>query len=98
MKYHCFCLLFKKSFLPGLGGSAGWSVVQILQGWGFDLCSGHMQESTNECINKWSNKAIYFSLSKSINEKLEKKELFLAWGCGVFSYITLQEFYGVIFL
>ena len=51
--------------------SPGW-VVQwseplppppIRQGCGFDPQSGHIQESTNECISKWNNKSMFLSLS-----------------------------------
>ena len=29
----------------------------------FDPWSGHIQDSTNECINKWNNKSMFLSLS-----------------------------------
>ena len=32
------------------------------QGCRFDLWSGHVQESTNECIHKWNNKLMCLSL------------------------------------
>ena len=38
------------------------SVVPTLQGCGFDPQSGHMQASTNECINKWNNKSMFLCL------------------------------------
>ena len=33
----------------------------IHKGWGFDPRSGHIQESTNECINNWNNKLMSLS-------------------------------------
>ena len=37
------------------------SKVLICQGCGFDSQSGHIKESTNECINKWNNKKLSLS-------------------------------------
>ena len=39
-----------------LGSSAGSSVLLIGQLCRFDPWSGYVQESTNECIDKWNNK------------------------------------------
>ena len=36
-----------------LGSSVGWNIVLIHWGYGFILQSGHIQESTSGCINKW---------------------------------------------
>ena len=41
--------------------SAGWSIVLMRQGCVFDPWSGHVQESVNECINKWINKSLSLS-------------------------------------
>ena len=46
------------------------------QGCVFDPLSGHIQESTNECISKWNNKknqCFALPLSKKINKE-EKSE------------------------
>ena len=42
----------------------------MFQGCGFNPLSGHIYESTNECIDGWINKSMFlsFSLSK-INKK-----------------------------
>ena len=37
------------------------SIIPICQGWGFNPWLGHIQESTNECMNKWNNKLISLS-------------------------------------
>ena len=34
------------------------------QGCGFDPWSGHIQEATNEYINKWNNKSMSLSLNQ----------------------------------
>ena len=49
---------------------AGYSIILIHQGCRFDPQSGYIQESTNECINKWNDKPMFLPLSrKSINGK-----------------------------
>ena len=54
---------------PWLDSSVDQSIVPIRQGSGFHPWSGHIQESTNGCINKWNNKSIFFPFSlKSINK------------------------------
>ena len=60
--------------LPWLGSSVGSRVILIHQGCGFDPWSRYIEDSTNECINKWNNKSMFFSLSKkkSINKKYFK--------------------------
>lgn len=35
----------------------------MCQGGGLDLWSGHVQEATYECTNKWNNKPMFLSLS-----------------------------------
>ena len=56
-------ILFKLRAWPWPGRSVGWSVIPIHQECGFDPQSGHIQESTNECINKQdNNKSIFLSL------------------------------------
>ena len=40
------------------------SIILIHQGWGLYPQSGHTWESTNECINTWSNEPISLSLSQ----------------------------------
>ena len=44
------------------GSSVGWNIIPIHQGCGFDPRSGHIQESTNECIKKCDNKLMSLSL------------------------------------
>ena len=39
-----------------------WSIAPICEGYGLDRQSGHIQESTNECMNKWNNKSVFLSL------------------------------------
>ena len=62
--------MVRMSLQPWLGSSVGWSVIRIQQGCGFNLRSGHIQESTNECIKKWNNKlmSVCLSLSLKINK------------------------------
>ena len=43
---------------PWRSSSVGWRVFLMRQGCRFDPQSGHMQESTNECIDKWNNKSM----------------------------------------
>ena len=50
----------------------------MCQGCGFDPQSGHVQESTNECINKWNSISVVHSLSpflflRSINKKMMRQ-------------------------
>ena len=47
------------------------SIVPMHPGWGFDPQSGHVQEATNESINRWNNKLISLSF-KSTNKNLLK--------------------------
>ena len=42
-------------------------MVLIPQGWGLNPQSGHLQESTNECLNKYNNKLTFLSLSFSVS-------------------------------
>ena len=42
----------EKHMEPWLGSTTGWSILPICHGCGFDAGSGHMQESTDEYINK----------------------------------------------
>ena len=56
--------------------SVNWSVILMRQGFEFKPRSGHVEEATNECINKWNNTLMFLSLLssfflKSIN-KLKK--------------------------
>ena len=51
------------------GSSVGQSVVPILQSHRFDPRSGHIQEATHECINKWNNKLMFLSLPSIKNKK-----------------------------
>ena len=53
----------KKPVLPWQENSVGYSIDPICQGCGFNSMSGHMQEATNEGINKWNNKSMSLSLS-----------------------------------
>ena len=45
------------------------------QGHGFDPQSGFMQESTNECINRWNNKSISLCLSHPLCKNQSVKKL-----------------------
>ena len=47
------------------GNSVGESIDPIGRGCGFDAQSGHIQESTKECTDKWNNKLKFLSLSLS---------------------------------
>ena len=47
---------------PWLSSSAGYSIVLIRQGCGFDPPSGHIQETTNEHMGRWNNR-LFLSLS-----------------------------------
>ena len=47
------------------GSSVGSNVILMRQGCGFDPWSGHIQESTNECVYEWNNKSMSLSLSPS---------------------------------
>ena len=55
------------------GISVGYSVVLIHQGYRFNLWSGHILESTNECINKWTDKLVLF-LSLFLSQKINKND------------------------
>ena len=67
------CLLLRLYiFKLWLGRSVGWSTILLCQGCGFDPRSGHMQESTNECINKWNNILISLSPCRKQNIKSNK--------------------------
>ena len=47
-------------------------VAQLIRVWSLytkvvgSIPSGHIQESTSECINKWNNKSMFLSLSLSL--------------------------------
>ena len=58
-----FLIIFKTFLLPWPGSSLGWSINPIHQGCGFDPRSGHVQKSTNECMNTGNNKSMFLSLS-----------------------------------
>ena len=71
-----------KSMLQLWTDSSELSVILIHQGCRLDPWSGPIQESTNECINKWNKKSVLcvcmcFSLSfpSSLSLKLKKKKL-----------------------
>ena len=56
---------------PWLGCSVGQNVIPIHQGCEFIPRSGHIQESTNECINKWNNKSMFLSFSLKLKTCLK---------------------------
>ena len=60
----CFCCLW-----------LGSSVVPIYQVCGFYTLSGYVQESTNECINKWNNKSMFLSFSLYTPSPLSLKSM-----------------------
>ena len=80
------------------GSSVDWSTIPIHQGGGLHPWSGHIQEATNERINKWDNRVdISLSLSSlcmsQINFFFSEKQLTVityrqcapegvAWGTG----------------
>ena len=45
-------LLIKSHSGPGLGSSVGWSIFLMHQGCRFNPWVGHIQESTNGCMNR----------------------------------------------
>ena len=49
--------------VPWPGSSVGQRVIPIRQRGRFDSWSGHMQESSNECLGKWNSKLISLSPS-----------------------------------
>ena len=53
--------------LPCQGSSVGQSIIPIYQGCMVNCHSGHIQESTNEYINKWNNKLMFLSLPSSLS-------------------------------
>ena len=63
-----------------LGGSGVRRVVQIHHGGRFDSQSGHMQESTHECINKWNDKSMFLSPFLSLSKNQSIKMFFKKWG------------------
>ena len=62
---------FKNIHDSGPGWVAHWvrALSRLHQGCGFNPQSGHIRESTNECINKWNNKLISASLSSQFFKK-----------------------------
>ena len=55
------------------GSSAGWSTVPTHQGCGFGPCSGHIRDTTNECISDWNNESMFLSLSLlSLSKKTKR--------------------------
>lgn len=48
--------------------SVGWSFIQKRQHCWVHPWSGHIQELTNECINGWTNKSLFLSLSLKISQ------------------------------
>ena len=53
------------------GGVAQLVSVVLIRG--FDPWSGHIQETTNEYINKWDNKSMFLSLCKIIKKRTKNK-------------------------
>ena len=53
--------------------------IPMHQGFGFNPPSGHIQESTHECIDKWNNKSmsppIHTSSLSLSNQKYKKKKV-----------------------
>lgn len=41
-----------------LAGWLSWRIVLMCQACGFNSWSGHIQESTNECLNGWTSKSV----------------------------------------
>ena len=71
----CFYSLKFSPQGPWPGSSVRWSIIPLCQGCGFDLWPGHIQEAMNECISKWHNKSIVFSLSLSLKSVVKKKSV-----------------------
>ena len=65
----CVCVFVCGNSTTGLG----W-VTQLVRAWSstqrlrLDPWSGHMQASTNECIDKWKTKSMFLSLHSSLNQ------------------------------
>ena len=56
-------MLKKKSPLIALAGLLNWlEHYPYTKVTGFDPQSRHIEESTNECINKWNKKSVFLSL------------------------------------
>ena len=55
----------KQPLMPWQGGQVGWSIVLMHQGCRFGPWSGHIQESTNEGMDKW-NKLMFLSLGRPL--------------------------------
>ena len=64
-----------------MGRPVGWSILPISQGFRFYHQSGHTQESTNECIDKWNN-SLSLSLSFSLSQSQLKKKRLRTLGVG----------------
>ena len=60
---HFYFSLQLRSFWPWPGSSVGSSIITIHQGCGFNPKSGHIEESNNECIDKFNNKWMSICLS-----------------------------------
>ena len=48
--------------LPWPDSSVGYSIILMHQSCRFNPWSGHLEESTNECISKWNNTLIFLTL------------------------------------
>lgn len=64
-------VLLKSRLWPWPGHSVGQSIDPVCHDCGFDPQFGHIQEITNECINKWVEQQIYLDPS-SINKSVKK--------------------------
>ena len=71
-------LFFRFRKMAQAGCSVGWSVVLTCQRWRFHSWSGHIRESTKECINKWNNKSVSLSQNKT-----PKKFRKIKWDLGL---------------
>ena len=79
-KWSVYALVFKYFLILGPGQVVvGLNIIPICQGCRFDPRSGYMQESTNECINKWDNNLMFLSFLSSCSLKSIKinKKYFL---------------------
>lgn len=68
-------LFIKISFLPWPDSSVGWSVIPTHQGYRSSPWPGHIEETSNECLNKWSNESLSLSFSLfllSLSKSIEK--------------------------
>ena len=63
------------NWLRALVRRHGWSIVPVSQGCDFDPQSGHIQESTNECISKWNNESMSLSPPTSLPSSLKSIKL-----------------------